>query len=315
MNELATISNTQIAINDVEQELNEIFDCNISSIQLSEREQKAILVNFESGLYDVAAEFIWRRAISILKDRLMIFGDEFIADMLGYEKEISIDRVSEQEIIELNYDIGFLKKSAKMELLHHSEQINMYSSRESQMIEQVTINKNQSRTLINNCIEFVLADLTEYKTLEFTNVRDLLRSKILTADSIEVQNLLYAQYFHQRTVFRSLLNMAKTEKQEEKEFVFHNMGVIVPQIWSSLAETDKYTFGTVYAEIANTDRKEFIKAMKTILLNVRGFDYVPENLKSRSFINVAKNLMSIHNGINNFYNEPLLLNNLHRWEP
>lgn len=99
--------------------------------------------------------------------------------------------------------------------------------------------------------------------------------------------------------------MARTEKQEEKEFVFHNMSVIVPVIWDSLAEVDKYNFGTVYAEISNSDKKDYIKTMKTILFNVHGFDYVPENLKSNSFISSAKNLLSMHNGVNNFYNEPL----------
>lgn len=305
MNELSVINNTQVVANNTIEELNRTFDCSVSTIQLNEREQKAIVVNFESGLYDMAAEFVWRRTISILKDRLTIFGNDFIADMLGYEKEISIDRISEPEIIELNCDIGFLKKSAKLELLHHAEQINMYSSRESQMIEQVTINKNQARTLIDDCIQYVLSDLTEYQTLKFTSIRDLLKSKLLNNDSSEVQELLHAQYFYIRTVLRSLLNMARTEKQEEKEFVFHNMSVIVPLIWDSLAETDKYSFGTIYAEVANTDKKDFIKSMKTILLNVRGFDYVPENLKSNSFINAAKNLMNVHNGINNFYNEPL----------
>lgn len=305
MNDLAVINNTQVVTSNVMGEINEVFDCSFSTIQLNEREQKAVIVNFESGLYDMAAEFVWRRTISILKDRLTVFGQEFIADMLGYEKEISIDRISEPEIIELNCDIGFLRNHAKLELLHHSEQINMYSSRESQMIEQVTINKNQARTLISDCIEFVLADLTEYKTLEFTNIREILKSKILTIESAEVNRILSAQYFYQRTVLRSLLNMARTEKQEEKEFVFHNMSIIIPQIWNYLSETDKYNFGTVYAEISNTDKKDFIKTMKTILLNVQGFDYVPENLKSNSFISAAKNLLSVHNGLNNFYNEPL----------
>ena len=32
---------------------------------------------------------------------------------------------------------------------------------------------------------------------------------------------------------------------------------------------------------------------------------MPENLKSNSFIATAKNLLNIHNGLNNFYNEPL----------
>ncbi|MCI6868076.1 MAG: hypothetical protein MR871_09060 [Lachnospiraceae bacterium] len=305
MNELMTINNTQVVSCEVVPEINSCFDCSVSNIQLNEREQKAVLVNFESGLYEMAAEFVWRRTISIMKDRLEFFGKEFIADMLGYDKDVSIDRISEQEIIELNCDIGFLKQNAKVELLHHAEQIRMYSSRECQMIEKIGINKNQARTLIDDCIRYVLSDMTECKMLSFTNIREMLKSKLLTATSEEVIQLSQEQYFQKRTVLRSLLNMARTEKQEEKEFVFHNMSVIVPAIWDSLAEVDKYNFGTVYAEISSSDKKDYVKTMKTILFNVHGFDYVPENLKSNSFISAAKNLLSMHNGINNFYNEPL----------
>ncbi len=104
---------------------------------------------------------------------------------------------------------------------------------------------------------------------------------------------------------RSLMNMAKTNKEEEKQFVFHNMSIIVPVIWNDLAETDKYSFGTTYAEISSTDKKDYINVVKKILYNVHGFDYVPENLKSNSFKATAKNLIKVHDALNNFYNEPL----------
>ena len=45
--------------------------------------------------------------------------------------------------------------------------------------------------------------------------------------------------------------------------------------------------------------------VKKILYNVHGFDYVPENLKSNSFKATAKNLIKVHDALNNFYNEPL----------
>lgn len=74
MNELMTINNTQVVSCEVVPEINTCFDCSVSNIQLNEREQKAVLVNFESGLFDMAAEFVWRRTISILKDRLEFLG-------------------------------------------------------------------------------------------------------------------------------------------------------------------------------------------------------------------------------------------------
>lgn len=72
-------------------------------------EQQAVLVNFNNKLYIVAAEIIWRRTIAILRDRLSFFGEDFIGDMLGYDKPKFAEDISEQETIELNCDVGFLK--------------------------------------------------------------------------------------------------------------------------------------------------------------------------------------------------------------
>ncbi len=305
MNELMTLRNAQVVSCSVLPEINDIFDCTANNIQLNEIEQKAVIVNFNSHLYIIAAEIIWRRTIAILKDRLDFFGEEFIGDMLGYDKPVFADDLSEQEAIELNCDVGFIKQNAKMELLHHAEQIKRYTSRQYQMIENINISKNQTTTLISDCIQYVLSDMTECATLEFNNIRNRLKTELLSMESEMVKLLEQSQYFAKRTILRSLINMAKTDKEEEKQIVFHNISVIVPAIWNDLSEADKYSFGTTYADISNTDKKDYINVVKKVLYNVHGFDYVPENLKSNSFIATAKNLMNVHDGLNNFYNEPL----------
>ncbi|MDR2913364.1 MAG: hypothetical protein LBV74_00765 [Tannerella sp.] len=45
---------------------------------------------------------------------------------------------------------------------------------------------------------------------------------------------------------------------------------------------------------------------------MHGFDYVPENLRSLSFIQSAKHIKSVHYAFNNFYNEPEAVNQLER---
>lgn len=50
--------------------------------------------------------------------------------------------------------------------------------------------------------------------------------------------------------------------------------------------------------------------LKNVLMKVHGVDYVPENLKSLTFIETAKKLISVHYGMNNFYNEPKAMKDL-----
>lgn len=305
MNELVNLKNTQVVSSPIDSSLSMLFEFDSNGIQLNDIEQKAVAVNFNSGLYIVAAEVIWRRTIDILKSRLAAFGEEFIGDMLGYSGPKYADDLSEIEAIDLNCAIGYIRQNARMELIHHSEQIKNYTSRQYQMIEKVSLSKAQATALIEDCIKFVLSDMTETTMLEFNNVREQLKTVLLQADSEFIKQLQQEQYFAKRTILRSLMNLAKTDKEEEKQFVFHNMDIVIPEIWVDLAEADKYDFGSAYAEISNTEKKDYINVVKKILFNVHGFDYVPENLKSNSFKGIAKNLLSVHEGVNNFYNEPL----------
>ena len=299
--------NTQVAFCKPETAFLTLFDCDnrIVSIQLSEREQNAIVLNFKSGMHQMAAELTWIRTMSVLRKRLSFLGEEFIGDMLGYDKPVYSDNLTEIEAISLNYDVGFLRRDAKMELMHNSEQIKEYVSRQYQLIDDISMSKTNAMALIHNCIEFVLSDVRELSGLEFISTRERLKSELLSKDSdiiVEIQN---GEYFGKRTILRSLINMARTENEKEKPFVYHNMNIIIPIIWKDLSESDKYSFGTTYAEISSSEKKDYVNVIKKILYNVQGYDYVPENLKSNSFIATAKNLINIHNGYNNFYNEPL----------
>lgn len=105
---------------------------------------------------------------------------------------------------------------------------------------------------------YVLSDMTECTILSFNNIRDQIKHELLTEESDIVIQLKGGQYFAKRTILRSLINLARTDKEEEKQFVFHNMSVIVPLIWPDLAEADKYNFGTVYAEISSTNKKDYV---------------------------------------------------------
>ena len=306
MNELIVKTTPRVNSFSVKEGIIDITDCEpTAEILLNAREQEAIVLNFQNGFYDVMSEFVWNRTISVLRDRLMLYGESFIGDMLGYDGPISSDRISETEIIELNYELGYFGFIQKKELLHNAEQINIYSSRQNQLSEQFNFTKNQAMALVETCVKSVLTDMRETDAVELSDVRKKLRTEILSATSVFVSNLKQSGYFIKRTILRSLINMTKIDKEEEKQIVYQNTTLIVPAIWNDLSENDKYSFGMLYAEVSNTESLEYINILKTVLLNVQGFDYVPENLKSRSFINAAKNLLSVHYKEFNFYNEPL----------
>lgn len=79
---------------------------------------------------------------------------------------------------------------------------------------------------------------------------------------------------------------------------------IIEMVWDDLSSDDKYFVGTTYSQYVSSGKENLILTFKSALQRVHGFDYVPENLRSISFIQAAKNIKRVHHEMNNFYNEP-----------
>ena len=80
--------------------------------------------------------------------------------------------------------------------------------------------------------------------------------------------------------------------------------VLIPQFWGQLKAPERWQVGQAYAVEFSEGRKESVRGLHAVLLAVAGFDYVPEHLRSTTFVQVASSVIAAHQGMNNFYNEP-----------
>lgn len=268
---------------------------------LKQRDADKIVQAVNAGLYDMAAEYIWSRTINILKKDIMQFGDEFVAEMLDRPNG-DIDSISEYEIISLSADLGFINKTAKMEFLQYSETIQHYMS-DTDPDEEYPSTKLVD--MVRSCIKHVLGyDTVEYE-VPFVTFRERLKSEVVNASHPVYSQLMSSPYFYKKTITKTLLNLAKTlQDSAERENVFANIGYIIPGIWPSLSSDDRWAVGRSYAQANSDGDINLSKSLKSLLIKIKGFDYVPENLRSNSYIKAAKDLLSAHFGMNNFYNEP-----------
>ena len=74
-------------------------------------------------------------------------------------------------------------------------------------------------------------------------------------------------------------------------------------MWKSFRDTERWQVGHTYAEVYADGKVSSVSALKSALMKVRGFDYVPENLRSDTFVKAAEAILNAHDGMNNFYNE------------
>lgn len=268
---------------------------------LKPREAEKVVKAVDGQLYDMAAEYMWSRTINILKKDILQFGNEFVAEMLDRPNG-DIDTISEYEIITLSADLGFINNTAKMEFLQFSETIQHFMSLEEEG-EEFPVTKLVD--MVRSCVKYVLGyDSMEYE-MPFGSFRDRLKTEIVNSSNDLYEQLKTSPYFYKKTITKTLLNLAKTlQESAEREIVLANLSFIVASIWNDLSSEDRWSIGRAYAQANNDGDENLSKALKSLLIKIKGFDYVPENLRSNSYIIAAKDLLAAHHGMNNFYREP-----------
>ena len=274
---------------------------------LSPVETRKIVKAFEADMYDMAVEFAWNRAIKVLDDRLLKFGLDFIAEMLGVDNVTSMDEVSVKEKIDLAFDLGMINKTARLKLIQANETINHYLSRDIVQGGEV-LNYIDALKILVDLTKYILAIDIDISTLEFHQFREKLQQKLFHKDSQEIEFLLKSPYFYIKTTIRTLLNLLVKHYKENNTSIFekvsHNANVFIVNLWDKLFLEEKKLIGSIYSESIANNYKPIFQTLSTILDSVSGYDFVPETTRSDVYRKVALKFLKVHYEANNFYNEP-----------
>ena len=148
--------------------------------------------------------------------------------------------------------------------------------------------------------------------LEFNDFRYKLKTCSINEVISDKNLLITCPYFFKKTTVRTIISLLKSTDGFEYEQVVENMAIIIPIMWDELLNDEKFYIGSAFAQFDNDKDDKRVKSLKSVLVKVRGFDYVPENIRSTTFVTVATKLIAVHHGVNNFYNEPLAISNLEK---
>ena len=270
------------------------------NLQLKDRDIIVIINNCANGNYEMASEYVWERAVRLLRDRVFSLGIEFVGEMIGLSDDAYIRELPSFEVINLAAELGFINSTGKMRLSQANEIVQHY--RDLQIEDEMP--KNEAETVIRACIQYVLSIETTGASMEFGNFRDSLKHELFEKQPERLVLLEGSPYFYKRTTVRALINLLATTDGAEYETVALNFCKIIEMVWDDLSSDDKYFVGTTYSQYVSAGKEKLILTFKSALQRVHGFDYVPENLRSISFVQAAKNIKRVHHEINNFYNEP-----------
>ncbi|MEE3507584.1 MULTISPECIES: hypothetical protein [unclassified Pseudomonas] len=280
---------------------------------LNDKQKRDIARAFEHGAYDMGAEYTWRRAMVRLKSTLKTLGMGFIGEMLNdddIDEYSNIDIVlNDYSAINLAEQLGAINSTGALKLRHALEVISHFLSDEAEKNNE-ELSKIDAASLVGSCVRYVLGETDISIAIEFSELRNRLFSETLSLADPQIQQLLDSPPFYIKTVVSVLLSGIKNEQGAAQEHAVGNLGVLIHSIWNHIPEKDKWQIGNAYRDATAAGDISAAKGLKNALLKVKGFDYVPENLRSSTFRKAAKSLIDAHFSINNFYTEAPLVASL-----
>lgn len=276
--------------------------------QLNRKDQTQIVSGFENEHFEMVSTYVWSKAINALKSQLAKMGASFIAEMLDrpdITEESNIQYVlTDYEAINLAEELGIISGTGAFRLKQAMENINHFTNPYLDDDNENEMTREEALVVLRACIQGVLGYENIDVAIDFKKFRLALEEQILSENNDYVQKLIGSPYFYYRTTLRILLAIVKSSVGAQLETGLANSNVIIPLIWPGLKQPEKWQVGRIYAELFSDGKTTAVSGLKKLLLKVKGFDFVPEDLRSKAFLKIANEILTAHEGMNNFYNEP-----------
>jgi len=276
------------------------------ALRLTRHDQQSVVLAFSSGAYEMAATFVWTKALATLKKQLAGLGMEFVGEMLG-RTDLSDDSnpardIRDDEAILLAEQLGMVGPTEAIRLRNAQSLITHFSDPEVSSDERMHL--EEAISVLRGCVVNFLSDPAVHPPQPFLELRRKLQAETLSSDSPEIEMLSTSPYFYVRTTLTVLIAQLKTASGAGLEHAAGNIHVLLPVMWPKLREKDRWQAGETYAIVHSANRTIAAAGLRAALMQVKGFDYVPETLRSDTFRNAARAVLNAHLGWDNFHNEP-----------
>lgn len=291
----------------------EVANC---AAQLGAKDKQQIVTAFQAGHYEIALNHLWGKTINALKKELSTVGVGLLAEMLGrtgVDEDDDVDDIlTSKDAIRLAEELGIVNSTDALRLRHTYELITHFSQLELEQSDTEDIDSAEAMAALKACIRGVLGRPKIEVAKKFVEFRNALEGETLAESDPRVEMLKSSPYFFYKLTVSVLLNAARKNVGAPLEHTLANINVLIPTMWAVLRDAERWQVGHCYAEAYSDGKTTVVGGLKSALLKVRGFDYVPENLRSDTFVKAAEAILRAHEGLNNFYNEPAPVKHLHR---
>jgi hypothetical protein len=274
--------------------------------RLNERDRRAVVAAFESGSYEMAVTYVWFKAAARLRRQLSELGMEFVGEMLGRtdltEASNPITDLRADEAIELAEQLAMISTTEAIRLRDGQALVSHFLDPETSPSEGMLL--EEAVCIVRACVVNFLREPEPSWHQPFLDLREKLETETLPDGAADLQTLAASPYSHVRTTLTVLLAQLKTAGGAKLEHVAGNVQALLPVMWPRLRDRDKWQVGETYAILHASNRPAAAAGLRKALMRVKGFDFVPETLRSDAFRATARAVLTAHLGADNRQLEP-----------
>lgn len=282
--------------------------------QLTAKDQRQIVSAFQAEHYEMGLNFLWLRTVTALKRKLATVGAGLLGEMVGRvgvsEDENVEDLLTAREAIRLAEELGAITRTEALRLRQTHERVTHFNQLAVEGEEFEEIDESEAIASLRACVSAVLARPKIEVAKKFVEFRESLETETFIEGEEKLNALITSPYFFWKLTIDILMNAAKESTGAKLEHCLANVNLLLPKLWPSLKEPERWRVGRTYSEVYSEGNSTATSGLKQALLKVRGFDFVPESLRSDTFNRAAELVLRAHDGFNNFYHEVGPMRNL-----
>lgn len=262
-----------------------------------------------AGLFDAALNFLWNETVLNLRKKVVRFDLDYFLDSIitdarrreSFKSEDDLKKLDEWELIKGCKDTGIITEIGYKHLDYIRDMRNYASAAHPNHND---LDGYQLISWLQTCIKEVLGKEPSGPVLEVKRLLNNLRKNELSKEDIPpiISNIERLPVELVDSTIRAAFGMYTDPKLDAK--VRNNLKLVASSFWDNCSEESKNNLALKYAVFsanADIDRKPLAYEF---LVFVKGLSYLPEEQIIVEMDRALDNLFMVHNGFNNFHNEP-----------
>jgi hypothetical protein len=285
----------------------------VSRIPISERGGSIYLSKYvvaaAAGLFDAALNYLWDETILQLRTRVAQYDLSYFFDNAVASEErrnklkdaADLDKITDDELIRGAHVIGLIGDIGFRHLDYIRYMRNWVSAAHPNQNE---ITGLQLLSWLETCVKEVITLPLSNATVEIKRLLESIKHEAIddpTAKEIAVffTSLTTDQVDSLAAGFFGIFVRGDSLQQSRT-----NILKLFPTIWPRCSEVTRQGFGIKYGRFSASNDQASKSLAHQILSHVGGLAYIPDDIKAVQVEDILDRLVGVHNGLNNFYNEP-----------